>query len=272
MATYAIGDLQGCYKSLMGLLEKIDFSSNEDKLWFTGDLVNRGPDSLSCLRFVHSLGSKALTVLGNHDLHLLAVSHGAVQPRKKDTLEAIIDHKKARKYLDWLQTCPLLHHDKSLSIVLTHAGIPPQWSLKKAKKLAGEVETTLKTSDSFISFFKHMYGNEPAGWSDQLEGVARQRTITNYFTRMRLLDANNALNFNFKSELAKAPKGYQAWFDAKRDQDLGADLVFGHWAALMGKGTPKGVYAIDTGCGWGNQLTALRLEDKKHFSVPNMEN
>ena len=271
MATYAIGDLQGCYQSLMGLLEAIDYSSNDDQLWFTGDLVNRGPKSLACLKFIESLGSKAITVLGNHDLHLLAVARKCTKARSKDTFDDILKSKKNNHLVEWLHHQPLFHLDSTLNACMTHAGIPPQWSLKKAQQLAHEIEGVLQDPYLSIDYFYNMYGNIPAGWDNSLEGTDRYRTITNYFTRMRILDSEHAMEFSFKNDITQIPKGYMAWFNAKRKENLTTDIIFGHWAALMGKHTPEKIHAIDTGCAWGHTLTALRLEDKKRFSHPFSE-
>ncbi len=264
MATYAIGDIQGCYDELMRLLEQIDFNS-DDRLWLTGDLVNRGPRSLETLRFVRQLGDRAVTVLGNHDLHLLALHHG--NGRKLDpTLAPIMAASDRDELLHWLQSRPLLHDDKTLGYVMTHAGIPHVWTLKQARQHAQELEQALQHADA-PAFFQQMYGNQPDCWHDELTGIDRLRAITNYFTRMRFIKANGTLEFKANGGLDTAPKGFLPWFDQPRKKPLKRHQLFGHWAALGFNQLP-GITALDSGCVWGNALTAVRLEDGSWFSQP----
>jgi len=266
MSTYVIGDVQGCFVELKKLLEKIAFDADNDTLWFTGDLVNRGPQSLDVLRFVKALGNQHRVVLGNHDLHLLAIAYGARELHRHDTLADILTAPDRDELLDWLRHCPLLHYDQQTQFVMTHAGLAPMWNLKKAQKLAQEVERVL-CGDQFISFLQHMYGNEPDRWDDALTGIDRWRCITNYFTRMRFCYADGRLDFAYKGELAGKPVALIPWFDVKNRANANEKIVFGHWAALGGKTDQLHLYALDTGCVWGNCLTAMRLADEKRFSV-----
>jgi bis(5'-nucleosyl)-tetraphosphatase (symmetrical) len=267
MATYVIGDLQGCLTPLIQLLEQINYHPEQDKLWFAGDLINRGEESLETLRFIKSLGNNATIVLGNHDLHLLAVSHGYGKLKRGDTLAEILTAGDRDDLMDWLRNQPLLHYDEQLNTVMTHAGIPPCWNLKKAQTLAKEVEDKLK-SDSVDDFFSTMYGNKPDQWSDDLTGLDRLRAITNYLTRMRFCDENSKLDLESKEGINTATKGYAPWFNYPTKVPEDCHIVFGHWAALEGKTQKERIHALDTGCVWGGSLTALRLEDRQRFSTP----
>ncbi|MGO2236482.1 diadenosine tetraphosphatase [Marinomonas sp. UCMA 3892] len=267
MATYVIGDLQGCLTPLVQLLEQINYHPEQDKLWFTGDLINRGEESLETLRFIKSLGNNATVVLGNHDLHLLAVSHGYGKLKRGDTLAEILTAGDRDDLMDWLRHQPLFHYDEQLNTVMTHAGIPPCWDLQKAQTLAKEVEDKLK-SDSVDEFFATMYGNKPNTWSDDLTGLDRLRAITNYLTRMRFCDENSKLDLESKEGINTATKGYAPWFNYPTKVPEDCHIVFGHWAALEGKTQKERIHALDTGCVWGGSLTALRLEDQQRFSTP----
>jgi len=274
MATYIVGDIQGCFDPLRRLLDQVNFDPAQDRLWATGDLVNRGPKSLETLRFFHSLGDRALTVLGNHDLHLLAMARGHAQPKRSDTLSEVLNAPDRDILLDWLQSQPLLHYDRTLNIVLTHAGIAPQWSIEAALACADEVQGVLRSKQASV-FFAQMYGNEPKAWSDTLRGPERWRVITNYLTRMRFVDASGALDLTNKKDPASAAPGTMPWFEhptfksqaVKQDSNKGADadvqprIVFGHWASLNGKTRSKRFIALDTGCIWGSKLTAWRADD-----------
>ncbi|PJE55695.1 symmetrical bis(5'-nucleosyl)-tetraphosphatase [Marinomonas sp. BSi20584] len=267
MATYVIGDLQGCLTPLVQLLEQINYHPEQDKLWFAGDLINRGEESLETLRFIKSLGSNATVVLGNHDLHLLAVSHGYGKLKRGDTLTEILTAGDRDDLMDWLRHQPLFHYNEQLNTVMTHAGIPPCWDLKQAQALAQEVEGKLK-SDSVDEFFATMYGNKPDQWSEKLTGLDRLRVITNYLTRMRFCDENSKLDLESKEGINTATKGYAPWFNYPAKVPENCHIVFGHWAALEGKTQKERIHALDTGCVWGGSLTALRLEDKQRFSTP----
>jgi len=269
MTTYAIGDLQGCHAEFVELLETLDFDPRRDRLWLAGDLVNRGPASLACLREVMALGDAATTVLGNHDLHLLAVARGGARLNRKDTLDAILDAPDREALLDWLQSRPLLvHESRGQEVVMTHAGLLPQWSLAQAAALAEELEAALGSERSG-SFLERMYGNAPACWRDDLDGIDRLRAIVNVLTRMRFIDADGCLDFAAKEGLDSAPPGFAPWFQYPRADDPW--LLFGHWAALHGE-TPRRrvrAEALDTGCVWGSRLTALDLESGERTSVPS---
>lgn len=266
MAIYAIGDVQGCYQPLQCLLEKIQFNPIHDTLWFVGDLVNRGPDSLAVLRFIKSLGGAAITVLGNHDLHLLAIANGKQKLKKKDTLSDILCASDRDELLDWLRHQPLLHYDEKVDHVLVHAGIPPQWDLQCALHLAREVEQVLQSDHNYPRYLAAMYGNEPNLWSDQLVGEERLRAITNYFTRMRFCDPRGKLELLCKHSPSHAPTGYAPWFSHPQRKTAHHKIIFGHWATLEGKADATNVFALDTGCVWGKYLTAMRLSDHKTFS------
>lgn len=266
---YAIGDVQGCYEPLQRLLELIQFDDKVDRLWFVGDLVNRGPESLAVLRFIRSLTIKPHITLGNHDLHLLG-SLFAKNPWKghDDTLQEILKAPDGEALGHWLRQQSILCYSPEFNIVMCHAGISPLWDLSQAMALAKELEAVL-AGDNFREFLTEMYGNEPDRWSDDLKGVARLRAITNYFTRMRFCDAEGRLNLSYKGTLAAAPAELYPWYAVPKRKEITTEIVFGHWAALMGDCPNPAIHAIDTGCLWGGQLTALRLQDKKRFAVWN---
>lgn len=259
MAIYAIGDIQGCFDDLQRLLSKINFNKKKDQLWFVGDLVNRGPKSLETLRFVKSLGDAAVVVLGNHDLHLLAVAYEYSSVRAKDTLSPILQAKDRDELLDWLRHRPLFHYHKDYCLV--HAGLPPQWDFATAKKMAAKVEKRLR-GDQYKSFFKSMYGNTPSLWSEKLSGMELLRFTVNCFTRMRLCDEQGRLDFSYSGKLGSQPKHLIPWFDLPKRKNAHLKIIFGHWSAL-GYHHANNTYAIDTGCLWGGQLTALKVD--KHM-------
>lgn len=263
MATYIIGDVQGCFDPFIRLLEKINFNSNQDQLWLTGDLVNRGPASLEVLRFVKSL-KYSQVVLGNHDLHFLSVLYDKASLDSQDTLDSILNAPDKEELGTWLRHRPLLHHDERFGVVLVHAGLPPQWDLNKAIQCAHELETVLR-SESHLNFFGHMYGDMPNQWNDTLKGWDRLRVISNCLTRLRFCDAKGALDLKAKGKTA--PKGYFPWFKVPNRRSKGLKILFGHWAALAGKTDDPNIIALDTGCVWGNCLTAMRLEDGKRFTL-----
>lgn len=267
MATYAIGDIQGCYSEFRQLLSLINFQPTRDRLWLAGDLVNRGEGSLEVLRFVADLGSSVQVILGNHDFHLLAVACGLRKTKRSDTLDKLLSAKDAPELLAWLGRQPLLHHDPQLNFVMTHAGIPPLWNLAQAKAMAAEVELEMRSSRQ-KKLLEHLFGNQPNRWSDDLTGYDRQRCIVNYFTRMRFCAADSRLELETKSEPSQAPQGFAPWFTYPSQVLKEARIVFGHWAALEGQTGVAGIHALDTGCVWGQQLTALRLEDQQYFQVP----
>src|SRR5512139_304199 len=260
MAIYAVGDLQGCLDELEILLERLRFDRARDRLWFVGDLVNRGPRSLDTLRYVKSLGDAAITVLSNHDLHLLAVARGgSAWQAGDDGLQPIIDAPDADELLDWLQSRPLLHRDSALGVTLLHAGLPPQWDVQTAQSCAVEVERKL-TGESAGQVYERMYGNEPDVWSDDLEGWRRIRFTINAFTRLRVCDARTGrLVLKFKGPPSTAPEGTQPWFRIPWRKSAGQRIVFGHWSAL-GYVNEAGVLGLDTGCVWGGALTGQRID------------
>lgn len=266
MTTYVIGDVQGCFDELQQLLQLIEFDANKDRLWFVGDLVNRGPKSLEVLRFVQQL-KNAIVVLGNHDLHLLSLFHGKDPLLKQHTLHEVLQAPDANKLIDWLRHRPLLHHDEKLGYVMVHAGIYPKWTLKQAKKYAKEVETALCDAN-YADFLGHMYGNQPDTWQENLTGNERLRFIINSFTRMRFCNMEGKLDFEATGELDTAPEGFKAWFQIEQRKTKDYKIIFGHWAALQGKMNIKNIYALDTGCVWDGSLTAMRLNDEKMFRVP----
>lgn len=269
MSTYAIGDIQGCYQDLQSLLQLIQFDPTQDTLWFTGDLVNRGPKSLEVLRFIKNLNERAIAVLGNHDIHLLAVAENNVQYLKpQDTLGSILSAPDREELLEWLRNRPLLHHDSTLGFTMIHAGLPPEWDLQQARECANEVEQALR-GEQYKDYLKNIYGNKPKKWSEELEGWERLRFITNCFTRLRYCSAKGKLALKKKDNpLLKANEDkHQAWFLWSHRASREHNIIFGHWSTL-GYYADHGVYALDTGCLWGGSLTALRLEDKQVFSLP----
>lgn len=264
MATYAIGDIQGCFDSLQRLLDKCAFDPARDRLWLVGDLVNRGPKSLETLRFIKSLGDAALTVLGNHDLYLLMVAEGGAKLRgKDDTLQAILDAPDRPELLEWLRRQPLCHTEGEFCLV--HAGLLPQWTTAQARELAREVETALQ-GPQYREFIANMWGSQPDAWSDDLTGWPRLRAVVNAMTRMRFCTAAGVMDFRVKGKIANAPAGFIPWFDVPGRRSADAVLVTGHWSALGLMLTDK-LLALDSGCLWGGHLTALRLEDRQVFQV-----
>ncbi|HEX9396960.1 MAG TPA: symmetrical bis(5'-nucleosyl)-tetraphosphatase [Burkholderiales bacterium] len=258
MATFAIGDVQGCFDELRKLLEIISFHKKKDRLWFVGDLVNRGPKSLEVLRFVRDLGARAITVLGNHDLHLVTQYEGFERPRKDDTFQDVLEAPDARDLVDWLRARPLMHGGEGCAMV--HAGLLPQWTIDKALALAAEVEAALQAAD-YRNFLQNMYGSKPAEWREDLEGWDRLRVIVNAMTRMRFCTARGKMEFHAKGE--KPPRGFRRWFDTYRGKKT---VIFGHWSQL-GLTTGERHVGLDSGCVWGGQLTALRLEDRALYQL-----
>jgi bis(5'-nucleosyl)-tetraphosphatase (symmetrical) len=264
MARYAVGDIQGCYAEFQQLLEHIRFDPAVDRLWLVGDLVNRGPQSLEVLRLVRDLGPAATSVLGNHDLHLLMLAAGYSRQRDDDTLTPILTAPDRDELLHWLRQQPMLHQEGHH--VMVHAGLLPQWTIAQAARLAGEVEAALRGAN-YNEFLANLWGSEPAAWSDALTGWPRLRVIVNAMTRMRFCTAEGVMEFHGKGETADAPAGYLPWFDVPGRQSADHVLITGHWSAL-GLRLGENLLALDTGCVWGRQLTALRLEDRALFQVP----
>ena len=263
MATYAIGDLQGCLDPLMLLLGEIGFSAERDRLWFVGDLVNRGPRSLETLRFVRSLGDRAVTVLGNHDLHLVTVAEGFGRKHKSDTLDEILGAPDREELLAWLRRRPMLHVEDDH--VMVHAGLLPCWDVARARELAAEVEATLRGA-RYRELAQHLYGNQPDCWHDALAGHDRLRVVVNAMTRLRICSAEGRMDLSFKGGVEALPDGYLPWFEVPGRRSAGSTVVCGHWSALGLKVAP-GLLALDTGCLWGRRLTAIRLEDRRVFQT-----
>ena len=263
MATYAIGDLQGCFEPLQELLAEIGFRESEDRLWFVGDLVNRGPQSLEILRFVKALGTRAVSVLGNHDLHLLMVADGRVKPHRKDTLGPILDAPDRDALLTWLRGLPLMHAEGEYAMV--HAGLLPSWDPGKALDLAREAEHALQGSD-WRALMAQMYGNQPDRWDDSLSGYERLRVIINAMTRLRICTPDGRMEFGHKGGLEDIPQGYLPWFTVPGRRSANATVICGHWSAL-GLRAEKNLLALDSGCLWGRCLSAVRLEDRRIVQV-----
>ena len=270
---YVIGDVQGCFEALKALLKEIKFDADQDFLWFAGDLVARGENSIGALRFIKKMvdSGVAKTVLGNHDLNLLAVARGIKEINPKDNIDDVIHALESDDLIEWLRQQPLCVFPNEHT-VLTHAGIPCNWSVEQAATLAKEVEAVIAHEDFDVldTFLKEMYGKEPNVWSDNLDGNARLRCITNYLTRMRLTDAEGHLEFSFKDSLDDPmPEGFKPWFEFESQAAKTHQILFGHWAALQGKTISENIQNVDGGCVWGHQLIAYRLEDKQIFDVDN---
>lgn len=263
MATYAIGDIQGCFQALQLLLQKIDFDPARDRLWLVGDLVNRGPDSLAVLRWARALGDKAVVVLGNHDLHLLAVAYGFAKPHRKDTIDQVLTAPDRDELCAWLRHQRLFYAEGDYALV--HAGLLPQWSVKKAAALAHEVEQELR-GKHYLDFFERMYGNEPKAWSKDLHGMTRLRMITNAMTRLRFCTPEGEMEFDHKGPPEIFPAGHLPWYEAPNRKNADTTIIFGHWSAL-GLEVRSNLLALDTGCLWGGDLTAVRLEDRQVYQI-----
>ena len=260
MALYLIGDVQGCDAALQRLLDKIDFSPSRDTLYQLGDLVNRGPDSLGVLRRMVRYGDAARCLLGNHDLHLLAVAHGVRKPHRNDTLDGVLDAPDRAALLDWLrqQRLAMLETVAGQPLLMVHAGVLPAWTATKTVALAAQVEAVLR-GDALGEFLPQMYGNEPAQWSDALTGAARLRVIVNVLTRLRFCSAGGVMEFATKEGAGAAPAGYLPWYDVPGRQTADVTVAFGHWSTLGALARPD-VLSLDTGCVWGGCLSALRLD------------
>lgn len=264
MATYAVGDIQGCYTSLTHLLQLIGFSPARDRLWLVGDIINRGPDSLAVLRWAMQHQDSLEVVLGNHDLHTLALAEGFVEAHRYDTVQALFDAPDCNELLGWLRSRRMAHAEGEYLMV--HAGVLPQWDASLTVALATEVETVLRGND-YRYFLAHMYGNHPNHWDEELRGMGRLRVITNALTRLRVCTLTGEMDFRFKGELSNIPAGHLPWFELQNRNSSDSTLLFGHWSAL-GLLVRDNLIGLDTGCLWGGQLTAIRLEDRCLFQVP----
>jgi len=269
MATYAIGDVQGCYDQLMRLLERAGYDDARDVLWFVGDLVNRGPQSAQTVRFAKKLGARQVTVLGNHDLALLVIAAGIKKPHRGDTYDELLAAPDREELLHWLRHQKMMHAGEGYAMV--HAGLLPQWSVAQALALAREVEVALQGPDH-REFLAHMYGNEPVRWRDDLAGYDRLRIVVNAMSRMRLVTAEGSMEFSHKLGLTNLPAGYLPWYDAPGRASRAQRIIFGHWAAL-GLLLREDVVCLDSGCVWGRALSALRLEDRRLYQLdcPELE-
>lgn len=256
MALYMIGDVQGCMPSLQHLLDTIDFSPSRDTVYLLGDLVNRGPDSLGVLRWAYEAGTSALCIQGNHDLNLLAVAHGLRKPHRKDTLDAILAAPDRHTLLAWLRVQPLARHAHGWLMI--HAGVLPQWTVDTTLALNAEFEAAM-TSPDFTAFLGVMYGNTPDAWHDDLQGADRLRVVVNALTRLRLCDAHGRMEFDTKDDATAAPPGFMPWFDVPDRQTAGHPIAFGHWSTLRNVSRAD-VLPLDSGCVWGGQLSAARLQ------------
>lgn len=263
MATYAIGDLQGCFDSLQALLGECGFSSARDQLWFVGDLVNRGPQSLEVLRFVSSLGDRAVTVFGNHDLHLLMVAEGCATAHRSDTLQEILAAPDRDELLSWLRGRKMIHSEGEFTMV--HAGLLPSWTVQKALGLGAEVEKALR-GRGYRKLMASMYGNQPDSWDESLSGYERLRVIINAMTRMRVCTPDGRMELKHKGGVEDVPSGYLPWFAAPDRRSADTTVICGHWSALGLLEEPN-LLALDTGCLWGRRLSAVRLEDRRIFQV-----
>ncbi|MBS7326532.1 MAG: symmetrical bis(5'-nucleosyl)-tetraphosphatase [Thiopseudomonas sp.] len=260
MATYAVGDLQGCLEPLQQLLQQVHFDPASDRLWLVGDLINRGPDSLGTLRFLYGMRDSLVVVLGNHDLHFLATVWHADFRKKHDTLQDIYAAPDCDLLVNWLRQQKLAHFDPAFNAVMVHAGIPPQWTLQQTLERAAEVEAVLQDDHKISDFLLDMYGNKPKLWDDSLTGTERLRIITNYFTRMRFCAADGTLQLKAKSGPDQAPAGFAPWFTHPSKVLDNQRVLFGHWAALEGRSSHANALALDTGCVWGNAMTLYNLE------------
>lgn len=265
MTNYVIGDVQGCMSALNKLLEAIRFNADKDQLWFAGDLVNRGPESLDVLRFIRSLGDNARCVLGNHDLHLLAVYSGHREPGRKDTLQAILEAPDRRELVDWLRQQPLMFTAYKRSHVICHAGLFPMWTLEDAEREARFVESHLK-SDSFQNVFSTMYGNSPVRWKPGRNDHKRLRFAINCFTRMRYCQKDGSLEFEHNGKPGSQPEDLMPWFEVPGRKNTEQTILFGHWSTLANTGNPK-IIALDTGCVWGGYLTAFEPKSGNYTQV-----
>ena len=273
MSTYAIGDVQGCYSTLLTLLKKINYQPEKDFLWFSGDLINRGPESLAALLFIKQLvdAGKALIVLGNHDLHLLAVAENFQSLHPEDTIQDILDSKHKEELLHWLRQQPLCHYDPQLNFFMVHAGLIPAWSIADAVRFSAEVSAVLQDENIYRDFLKNMYGDAPKQWSEQLTGIPRWRFIVNVCTRLRYCTATGELSLKDKGVLGSQAANTLPWFSIPQRQSKQDRIIFGHWAALYpawGQVISPTLFPIDSGCIWGNGMTALCLETCEYFWVP----
>lgn len=267
MATYAIGDIHGCFRTFRNLLKRIGFKESRDRLWLTGDLVRRGPNSLKTLRWCLKRSDIVESVVGNHDLHLLALAAGIGKTGPRDTLDAVLSAPDRDELIDWLRARPVMVREGDWTMV--HAGLLPGWTLAEADKRASELEALLR-ADDWGRRLARLRAADKADWTDSLRGAVRLRALSDVFTRLRLVDSDGCADYEFSGPPGEAPAGLTPWFEAKGRRRRSEKIVFGHWAA-QGLRIKPGVYALDSGCAWGGPLTALRLEDEKLFQEPYAE-
>jgi len=258
MTTYAIGDVQGCYDSLRQLLDKIKFDPQQDQLWFAGDLINRGPQSLETLRFIIDLGDNARSILGNHECHFLAVARGHKKAHRMDTFSDIINAEDSEQLIQWVRKQPFFYEDESLGYAMLHAGVPPQWSLGDTRQYAHELEAVIQGND-IDAFLASMYGNEPNQWDSALRGNDRFRFIINAFTRLRFCDKQGRLNLTEKGNIGTQASDLMPWFNAPNRKTLNHKIIFGHWSTL-GVHQQNNATCLDGGCLWGGSLAAIKLD------------
>lgn len=266
MARYIVGDIQGCFDPLLCLLERCQFNPDNDELWSVGDLVNRGPRSLDTLRFFYRLGKAGKIVLGNHDLHLLAVARSIRPLKKNDTLKDILDAPDRAELLDWLRAQPLMRHDPARQLAVVHAGLAPQWNIDKALQLSSEIGAVLQNDALLDDYLEGMYGDTPARWDDALTGTTRWRVITNYFTRLRFCTADGTMDLHTKESATHTDPAYLPWFAVPGRQSIGTTILFGHWAALQCKTQRSDVIGLDSGCVWNGQLTVMNIDSRQRYS------
>lgn len=262
MATYVVGDVQGCYRELMELLDRVGFNTKKDRLWLVGDLVSRGPDSDQVLKFLFKNQRCIKTVLGNHDLHLIAIYYGVKNAKASDRLTATLKAKGLHDWIDWLCTQPLCFHDKKRDYTVVHAGMAPQWTAARAVKYSAEVEEVLQSEDCG-EFLEQMYGNAPKLWDASLKGDDRLRCVVNYFTRTRILARSGAMEFSFKGQLEDMPKNYYPWYKHPDRKTKNRKIIFGHWASIGGYVDHKNLFGLDTGCVWGRMMTMMNVDTQE---------
>ena len=267
MATYAVGDIQGCYDSLRRLLDKLSFDPEHDTLWVAGDMVNRGPKSLQTLRYLKSLENRCIAVLGNHDLHLLAVAYGIRSQKNKDTLDELLTAPDADELIQWLRFRPMLHHDVSRKVTMVHAGIPPVWSIEQAIREAQRLEQALRSDKCKKWLGKIFKTSKPRPWDDELKLKKKLRLTAAYLTQMRFCDAHGVLDLDSKGSVPKA--GFAPWFSFPSSPCHQQSIIFGHWAALEGDSGHSNIHAIDTGCVWGRSLTAINVDNFERTEEPS---
>ncbi len=271
MSTFIIGDVHGCYNELQALLSKMDYAYSRDDLWFVGDVINRGPESLKTLQFLKNLPRQPIITLGNHDLHFLACASGAAKPKPKDTFHDILNSPDCNRLADWLRHQPLIHYDKQTASLLVHAGIPPHWDLPHCLAQAQRVEQVLRGPNA-RQFFETMYGNKPDHCTSSHTESEQLRTITNYLTRMRFCSPDGRVTLDGKSTPGSQADGYYPWFLLDKQLPTTLRVFFGHWASLGGRLEDQCFTGLDTGCVWGSKLTGLRLDDGHYFQVSAEKN